>query len=58
MVLPRHVAHQAFDRRRILDDLHLLRGQDLACTCPLPEPGQPGLCHAAVLLDLANAPAR
>lgn len=41
-------------RERILADLHLLRGKDLACTCPLPEPGQPDHCHAAVLLQLAN----
>ncbi|MDI5965791.1 DUF4326 domain-containing protein [Streptantibioticus silvisoli] len=37
-----------------LADLHLLRGKDLACTCPLPEPGEPDHCHAAVLLRLAN----
>lgn len=48
------IGRQVFDRRRILDDLHLLRGKDLACTCPLPEPGQPDLCHAAVLLSLAS----
>jgi len=50
------VGSQVFDRRRVLADLHLLRGKDLACTCPLPEPGQPDHCHASVLLDLANAP--
>ncbi|MGW0821794.1 DUF4326 domain-containing protein [Streptomyces sp. NPDC002845] len=33
-----------------------LGGRDLACWCPLPEPGQPDHCHAAVLLDLANQP--
>jgi hypothetical protein len=32
----------------------LLHGQDLTCWCPLPEPGQPDHCHAAVLLQLAN----
>ena len=32
-----------------------LRGRDLMCWCPLPEPGQPDHCHAAVLLRLANA---
>ncbi|MDX2702188.1 DUF4326 domain-containing protein [Streptomyces sp. PA03-6a] len=48
------IGRQVFDRRRILADLHLLRGKDLACTCPLPEPGQPDHCHAAVLLQLAN----
>lgn len=46
---------QVFDRRRILADLHLLRGKDLACTCPLPEPGQPDHCHGATLLGLANS---
>lgn len=51
------VGRQVFDRRRILDELHTLRGRDLACTCPLPEPGQPDHCHAAVLLQLANRPA-
>lgn len=32
-----------------------LRGHNLACWCPLPEPGQPDHCHAAVLLEVANA---
>ncbi|MFF7096374.1 DUF4326 domain-containing protein [Streptomyces rubradiris] len=32
----------------------LLHGRDLLCWCPLPEPGQPDHCHAAVLLELAN----
>lgn len=31
------------------DDLHELRGKDLACWCPLDQP-----CHADVLLKLAN----
>jgi hypothetical protein len=44
-------------RDRILADLHLLRGRDLACYCPLPAEGQPDHCHAAVLLELANQPA-
>ena len=48
------IGKQVFDRRRVLDELHLLRGKDLACTCPLPEPGQPDHCHGAVLLRLAN----
>jgi hypothetical protein len=47
------IGRQVFDRRRILADLHLLRGKDLACTCPLPEPGKPDHCHAAVLIELA-----
>ncbi|MFB7900310.1 DUF4326 domain-containing protein [Streptomyces xiamenensis] len=51
------IGRQVLDRRRVLAELHLLRGKDLACTCPLPEPGQPDHCHAAVLLELANAPA-
>ncbi len=44
-------------RDRILAALPELRGRDLACYCPLPEPGQPDHCHAAVLLKLANDPA-
>lgn len=35
-----------------------LAGRDLMCWCPLPEPGQPDHCHAAVLLELANQPRR
>lgn len=31
-----------------------LAGRDLACWCPLPEPGQPDHCHGAVLLAVAN----
>lgn len=43
----------AADRRRerILADLHLLRGRDLACTCPLDRS-----CHADELLRRANMP--
>lgn len=33
----------------------LLHGRNLTCWCPLPEPGEPDHCHAAVLLKLANA---
>jgi hypothetical protein len=43
-------------RDRILGGLAELRGRDLACYCPLPEPGQPDHCHAAVLISLANRP--
>jgi len=32
-----------------------LRGKNLACWCPLPEPYQSDECHAAVLLQIANA---
>ncbi|MFD8384301.1 DUF4326 domain-containing protein [Streptomyces sp. NPDC059679] len=49
------VGRKTFDRRRILADLPLLRGKDLACPCPLPEPGDPDHCHAVVLLELAAA---
>ncbi|WP_431784364.1 DUF4326 domain-containing protein [Streptomyces chumphonensis] len=31
-----------------------LAGRDLACWCPLPAPGEPDHCHAAVLLEIAN----
>jgi hypothetical protein len=32
-----------------------LRRFDLACWCPLPEPGETDWCHARVLLEIANA---
>lgn len=31
-----------------------LRGKNLACWCPLPEDGEEDMCHAAVLIDVAN----
>jgi hypothetical protein len=31
-----------------------LAGRDLACWCPLPAEGDPDICHAAVLLAIAN----
>ncbi len=37
-------------REWILDNLWRLTGHDLACTCPMPEPGQPDWCHGAVLI--------
>lgn len=40
---------------RYPEDLSLLRGKNLACWCPLPKPGEPDICHAAVLLEIANA---
>jgi hypothetical protein len=44
------------DRHRtaILSGLGNLRGKNLACWCALPNAGDPDICHAAVLLDLAN----
>lgn len=37
--------------------LPTLRGKNLACWCALPRSGDPDMCHAVVLLDLANRPA-
>ncbi|MHA4819465.1 DUF4326 domain-containing protein [Streptomyces aculeolatus] len=48
------IGRKTLDRRVILGDLHLLRGKDLACTCPLPEPGEPDGCHGAYLRDLVH----
>lgn len=31
-----------------------LAGKSLACWCALPAPGQPDLCHGAVLLEVAS----
>jgi hypothetical protein len=39
----------------LLAEARRLAGLDLACWCPLPEPGQPDNCHGAVLLEIANA---
>ena len=30
-----------------------LAGKDLACWCPVPAPGEPDICHGAVLLEVA-----
>jgi uncharacterized protein DUF4326 len=32
-----------------------LAGRDLACWCPPARNGQPDMCHAALLISLANA---
>lgn len=32
-----------------------LRGHNLACWCPWPVSGKPDYCHAAALLEIANA---
>lgn len=40
--------------KRIAMELDRLRGRNLACWCPLPAEGQPDLCHAAILLRIAN----
>ena len=31
-----------------------LGGLSLACWCPLPAEGEPDICHARVLMELAN----
>jgi hypothetical protein len=41
-------------RRAVLEALPALRGKNLACWCPLPGHGKPDICHAALLLELAN----
>jgi hypothetical protein len=30
-----------------------LAGRDLCCWCPLPAPGEPDICHAALLITVA-----
>jgi Domain of unknown function (DUF4326) len=42
-------------RQMVLERLPTLRGKNLACWCPLPEPGERDTCHAAVLLERANS---
>jgi hypothetical protein len=46
--------HLIARRRAVLNRLPQLRGKNLGCWCPLPMPGQPDVCHGAVLLELAN----
>jgi hypothetical protein len=41
-------------RAEVISALASLRGKNLACWCPLPEPGKCDICHAALLLELAN----
>ena len=36
------------------DAIEQLRGKNLACWCPLPKAGEPDICHASVLIRLAN----
>jgi hypothetical protein len=38
-------------RRMVLEALPGLEGKNLACWCPLPEPGEIDVCHGAVLLE-------
>lgn len=47
----------ALDNERLIEAARAeLRGKNLACFCPLPtQPYEPDCCHAAVLLELANA---
>ena len=42
-------------RQMVLECLPTLKGKNLACWCPLPEPGERDICHAAVLLERANS---
>ena len=41
-------------RLHFLAGLPNLAGKELACWCPLPDPGETDWCHARVLIDLAN----
>lgn len=38
-------------RKMLSEHLH---GKNLACWCKLPNPGEPDICHASVLLEIAN----
>ena len=49
------IIKQLSERRQdLLSSLPNLRGYNLACWCSLPDEGESDLCHAAVLLRLAN----
>jgi hypothetical protein len=38
----------------LIEMLGELRGNNLACVCPLPSDGEPDFCHAATWLEFAN----
>ncbi len=40
----------------ITDIIKGLRGKNVGCWCKLPAPGEPDICHGAVLLEIANGP--
>lgn len=46
----------------LMNDQHMqtlvkyrLHSKSLSCPCPLPAPGEPDLCHATILILVANA---
>jgi hypothetical protein len=47
--------HLLAKRGWVLEALPHLRGKNLGCWCVLPKDGEPDMCHAALLLELANA---
>lgn len=59
-VMTRRHAWQLFNsiardnERLVADAKSELRGKNLACWCPLPDPYEHDECHAAVLLEIAN----
>lgn len=47
-------AARAFNRYPSIAEIRAeLAGRSLACWCPLPAPGEPDVCHGAVLLRVA-----
>ena len=46
--------HLIAKRKEVRKALPKLKGKNLACWCPLPKGGEPDLCHAAVLMELAT----
>jgi hypothetical protein len=46
-------AQQAY-RSMVTASRDELKGKNLACWCSLPKPGEPDICHAAVLLKLKH----
>lgn len=53
-----YAAKEAFVKRlggHPIDMVADLRGKDLCCWCPLPLDGEEDVCHASVLLEIANS---
>ena len=53
-VSPMALCILGLSQQEIVRRLPELRDTNLACWCKLPAPGEPDLCHASILLEIAN----
>ena len=52
--LSEYLQRLSMDVFQLRRQITYLSNHNLACWCPLPAPGEPDHCHAAVLLEIAN----